>query len=375
MKILGIVLFILFLYHFYQTKEGFRPLQNYCLSTNRTFIAISDPEDPRCIQNKKQMKESVQPILNYIPCKTENQDWGIQYLQKCFSIFQPFNKQNHQEYSGMNYSGMEYSGMEYSGMNYSGMNLLSLSKNNKLTMDCSKTRLPHSGPCFLLSEHFQPVQKSLHTPSIDCTNPQNLTLDQQCQCYTNDNRYGFYKVQRTGNQGSMVCRKYYKSNNNDRNLLGKYSPNDYQIYVPKKENSDQMNMTGCLPSDTDFNEMCAMQNKNQRFGTYKILYGEDGNCYDPISDLQNQNYGNAICSQNHYQNIPKLWSGQNSETQTSLDPNYFTKCIPMNSNLQKTFQNECDKIKLPGMPLTAYEIDSYDCLPGEARAKCKYDFS
>lgn len=127
-----------------------------------------------------------------------------------------------------------------------------------------------------------------------------------------------------------------------------------------------------MPSDTDFNEMCISKNKNDLYGTYQVLYGEDGNCYDPTSDLQNQNYKNAICSQNHFQNIPKLWSGKNKDTQQPFDPNYFTKCTPFQSNLQQTFQQECDKIQIPNTPLTAYEINAYDCPPGEGRAKCKY---
>ena len=375
-KIIGIILLILFIYTFFSIKEDFAPLQNYCLSANRTFIAISDNHDPRCLHNQQKQTQSIQPILNYIPCLTKGQGWGMQYLNKCFPLStsqtdQPSplfsNSQLFQEMSGMEFSGNDLSNSEFSGNQTQN----TLNKLN-FQINCQQTRLPNSGPCFPIFEHFDTNDKSLHKPSIDCSNTQNLTLDQQCQCYTNDNRYGFYKIIKTGNQGSMVCRKYYKSQNNDSNKLGIYSPNDYHVYVPKKPNSEELNMTGCLPRDTDFNEMCIMQNKNDRYGTYQILYGEDGNCYDPISDLQNQNYGNAICSQNHYQNVPKLWSGKIPLTNQSFSPNYFTQCIPMKPNLQKIFQNECDKIELSGMPLTAYEIDSYDCPPGEGRAKCKY---
>lgn len=392
----SILLVLLFssIFFFLSSREDFAPLQKYCLSADQYFIAISDDDDPRCLKNQKKQKtrefsqsensmsSSIQPILNYLPCLTKTGNWGLQYLNQCYPLSQP-----QQEPSPLlsQISILSNSGFEYSGSDISGMDLSEQKGKHKGQRDhkrkptCHDTKIPNSGPCFTLSpknlakitqlkEHF-----SFNDPSVDC-NSKSLTLDEKCQCYSKNNKYGFYKVQTTGNQGSIMCRKYYKSQNNDMTKPGIYSPNKYNIYIPKREKSEEWNMTGCLPRDTDFNEMCGSKNQNDNYGTYQILYGEDGNCYDPTSNLQNQNYGNAICSQNHYQNIPKLWPGHTPITNLSLSPNYFTKCTQMNTNLQQTFQKECDKIELSGMalPLQAYEIDSYDCSPGEARAKCHY---
>lgn len=381
----SILLILLFssIFFFLRNREDFAPLQKYCLSADQYFIAISDDDDPRCLKNqKKQESNSIQPILNYIPCLTKNGTWGLQYLHQCYPLSQPQQKPSPllSQNSILSNSGFEYSGSnEISGIDLSKQKDKTpfKRKDHKRKPTCQDTKTPHSGPCFTLSpknlakitqlkEHF-----SINDQNIDC-NSESFTLDEQCQCHEKDSRYGFYKVQVTGNQGSIMCRKYYKSQNNDITKEGIYSPNEYGVYIPKKGNSEDWNMTGCMPRDTDFNEMCGIKNQNENYGTYQILYGEDGNCYDPISYLQNQNYGNAICSQNHYQNIPKLWSGHTPITNLSLSPNYFTKCTPMNSNLQQTFQSECDKIELSGMGLKAYEIDSYDCPPGEARAKCHY---
>ncbi len=388
-KCIAILLLIFFFYQLYQTqKEGFTSLQKYCLSADQSFIAISDDKDPRCLINQS-TQNHVGPILNYLPCRTEAGTWGIQHLNTCYPISQATNEPQPSDTSTHSNIGFEYSGMESpSGLPINQKE----SKKEKLKektrkATCQDTRIPNSGPCFSLSQlphsvssKIQAIQQQfkikesfdqMHKPTIYC-NQKDLTLDEQCQCYVKDSRYGFYKVQTTGNQGSLLCRKYYKSQNNDITKLGKYSPKDYQIYVSTKPNSTQLNMSGCVPRDTDFNEMCAMQNKNDQFGSYQILYGEDGNCYDPTSNLPNPNYGNAICSQNHFANSPKLWPANIPLTSVSLSPNYFTKCVSMNSDMKNTFQNECDKIELSGVSLQAYEIDSYDCEPGEARAKCRY---
>ena len=375
----SILLVLLFssIFFFLSKREDFAPLQKYCLSADQEFIAISDDDDPRCLKNQKQQESSsIQPILNYLPCLTKKGNWGLQYLNQCYPLSQPLQEPSPllSQISILSNSGYEYSELDISGM---GLSEQKGQKDDKRKPTCRDTKTPNSGPCFTISpENLANITQlkekfSMNKPSLDC-NSESLTLDEKCQCYSKNNKYGFYKVQVTGNQGYLMCRKYYKSQNNDMTKPGIYSPNQYNMYIPKKENSQDWNMTGCLPRDTDFNEMCGVKNQNDNYGTYQILYGEDGNCYDPTSNLQNQNYGNAICSQNHYQNIPKLWPGHTPITKLSLSPNYFTKCTAMNSNLQQTFQTECDKIKLKGMPLQAYEIDSYDCPPGDARAKCKY---
>lgn len=103
-----------------------------------------------------------------------------------------------------------------------------------------------------------------------------------------------------------------------------------------------INQTGCFPKDLDFNQICKSANKkNQLFGAYKILIGQDGNCYNK-DGTENKNEANALCSTNFNNQLPKyftpapLYSTINTKTgYNTATPNYntfMTKCAPSDSN-------------------------------------------
>ena len=351
-------IFFLFIYYSILNNEHFN---NYCQSVDNTFISVSDVNDSRCVKNinNKGTLTKKSGLFDYIPCITSDYNWGIYHHNKCYPY--PKKEIKVSELSYESGSSSEMSGEESKEV---------IKRRHK--RDCEKQKLPNSGPCFSL-EPFD----NLYAPSQNCSedNYENLSLDEQCQCIKNDNRYGFYKLQKIGNQGTLNCRKYYKSQNNDMNQTGIYSPNSYNVFVPTLSDSS-LNMSDCRPKDVDFDQFCKIKNNNNSlYGTAKILNDEDGNCYkdDGTIDIHQ---ANAICSYNYKNSIPKLSPGHsiNSITleTTPYSPNYFTKCIPFSSDMNNSFQKECDSISNQYYPLKAYDIDSYDCPIGEGRAKCKF---
>ncbi len=372
--ILFILLFLVLVYifhnsfsnneHYRNTKSQDSVNKNYCQSASNRFIVVSDPDDPRCIKNQKNNKSKDNSIIGFIPC-INNGRWGLKYGSdpKCYPL-SFFGSRKEGSGTGSDNSEDGDDSTTSKSTSKSKLSESEYKKNKKLKeelLKCEKTKLPNSGPCFTVVESFENFKSQ-----------NDLSLDEKCQLYNKNPDFGFYKMQTINGKNSIACRKYYKSQNNDSTITGIYKPTDYGIYVsPSTSLKSGYNMSGCYPKDTDFNEMCRAVNKDDNYGTYKILNGADGNCYDPNNEYELKNYANAICSVNHETNIPKLSPGALGKI--PFNPNYFTKCIPFQSSIEPTFQKECDKIQIKGYPLKAYQIDSYDCPPGQGRAKCKYN--
>ncbi len=393
-----IVIFILLflISHAMRLQEEFAGMNpNYCQTKENEFIAITNPDDSRCLRNQqKEKKTSVgitDRILNYLPCITDKNEWGLYHGRKCY----PYHDFNHgkgkdkkgemgmDEWSGLSEEERERRRREMEDAKMDEMERRRRERENRRRnrIKCEKINVPNAGPCVetFLNESWV-VPDEFWKPDLDCStgNMENLSLDEKCQCYTQNVNYGFYKNQLIGTTGQtrMLCRKYYKSSNNDSTQEGTYKPEAYNIYVPELT-LGRKNMTGCARLSEDLNEKCKELNGDERYGVAKILKGEDGNCYQKGTyNTPDKEMGNAICTDNYYDTRIKLMpnSKWNPTTMTNemIDPNLFTKCIPMERNMNQKFQQECDKMKIEGYPLEAYAIDSYDCPIGEGRAKCRY---
>jgi hypothetical protein len=373
---------------------------NYCQTKENEFIAITDPNDSRCLRNQKKQTESsvgiTDRILNYLPCITDKNEWGLYHGRKCYPYHDFHNGKGKDKNGKMEFDESEWSGLseeererrrrERREMQMDEMEKRrrEREKRRKNRVRCEKIDVPNAGPCIEMFENENwIVPDEFWKPDLDCSmgNLENLSLDEKCQCYTQNTNYGFYKNQLIGTTGQtrMLCRKYYKSTQNESTQEGTYQPEAYNIYIPDMT-LGRKNMTGCTRMSEDLNEKCKELNGNERYGVAKILRGEDGNCYQQGTyNTPNKEMGNGICTDNYYDTRIKLMPNQkwNASTMSNevINPNLFTKCITLGTNMQQKFQVECDKMKIEGYPLRPYAMDSYDCPVGEGRAKCKYQHS
>lgn len=315
--IIIIFLFIIIFYNYHineiciQRIEDFALSPNYCESVDGTFIYITNPNDKRCA------KSNIHKNNNFYPsgkgnCSINN-TFGIFVNKVCTSFKTLFPSL---ELSGLESSGLESSGLESSGLN-ENRELSTLKK--KMSCESAK-KLPNSSPCF---EFFDVAKNQSEFEFFDnskCSSKQlkkiNLSnssnsINVDSNCKTNDPSFGFYYPQcPTDNTVTYACRKYYHSINNNVSHNGTYQPNLY-MYTPMKTLPDGkkvINQTGCFPKDLDFNQICKSANKkNQLFGAYKILIGQDGNCYNK-DGTENKNEANALCSTNFNNQLPKYFS-------------------------------------------------------------------
>ncbi len=366
------ILFLLFVffYVFYITTHKFLLKQetfinnpNYCRSKNGNFIYITNPDDIRCLknQNKKINK-------NYLSGKGncfENNSWGIYHNNTCYTfnnLFSKFYNMNYLDYINQALNLNNISSEEEENQDDVMNKIKSLRLKNKKKRECNSQRLPNSTPCFELFENSSTCTteqlNSLQSIIDDTDNPVNL--DQECKNFKKDNNFGFYQPLCISGQVSYDCRKYYKSNDNkvissdNIPLYGTYQPN---FYIPLKSDNTP-NLTGCFEKSLDFNDLCSSINNNQLYGAYKILNGADGNCYQD-NGLEDKTKSNAYCSQNFYNERPI----------EIVKDGYLTNCLPNFSN----FTQECKNIITNNndFDIEAYDVNSYDCPPNKARAKCR----
>jgi hypothetical protein len=361
-------LFIIYLIYSITKKEDFINNPNYCRSINGNFIYITDTNDSRCLRNKK-LNNNKTYITGKGNCSKDG-SWGLWYNNSCLNFQNMFNK-----FYGLNYNELlkqkkdKYFSEEEEDNNYY---YKKLKKNEKIPKKktCNDLRKKNSTPCFELFENSGTCSSDqLQTYQNAINDSQNtdskINLDSGCQT-SNGELYGYYNTEcYTGENNNITttnnCRKFYKSNNNQvissdsTPLNGSYKPESY-FYVPKKSD-DSYNMTGCFEKSLDFNSICASVNNNQLFGAYKILNGENGNCYDDNGE-PDPTKSNAFCSQNFYNERPTVL----------VQNGYSTKCLPLYSN----FTEECKKIieNNDDFKINAFDINSYDCPPNRGRAKC-----
>lgn len=359
-------------------KEYF---ENTCQSTNGDFIVITDDNDPRCLKNQVQSKKDILEIdenqLDNLSCITTQNEWGILENGICMSLHSSQSKKNKNKKNNQNsnqnntnnntnpyWNGFEYVDINTNSSISIGSNIQQEEEEENTIIQsvrsCDKEKLPNSLPCFI-SESFQ-------NASTD--------YDKQCkQTYGKD--FGFYKQQTINGNTSVNCRKYYvptlTNNVPDYGKEGTYQPEKYNIYIPKNNDKNEKAMTGCHPSDYDFNDICRRTQNSSLYGVFKLLKGKDGNCYYE-NGLENTLQSNAICSQNYQNEIPKVKVYQppfsnlstSSDSPSTYYPNLFTKCDSKDTD----FNQECKKML---SNLKAEDIQGYDCPIGQYRSKCIYE--
>ena len=130
-------------------------------------------------------------------------------------------------------------------------------------------------------------------------------------------------------------------------------------------------MTPCLYKTEDFDTWCRYFNSNNipegyninSVGTIKILNGEDGNCI--TNGIADPNKARAICGYNSMEGVQKLNSVNNN-----IGYNKFTDCFLLKDT---NFKGECSNIlKTDISNVKPVEIMGYDCNPNYGRAKCIY---
>ncbi len=372
--ILILLLILLYTIHYFvkyssakKIKELFINNPNYCQSLSGDFIYITDPNDKRCIKNNE-LIDNTSFNSGKGNC-LKNDTWGIFHKDICYTFqnfFSKFYNINYNDYLSLSNKNNIDDSTNLLNLNNISSEEEILEKKKEKKRTCDELKLPNSGRCLELFDNESPNQCSIENLERIQNSLGDNTLDDLCSDKPN---YGFYKMQcftERPDNPAPSCRKYYKSNNNNllsdnKEVLGTYQPNNYNsMYVPLKSDRT-INQTGCFEKSMDFNNICARVNNNQLYGAYKILNGEDGNCYQE-NGLEDKTKSNALCSQNFYNERPTVY----------VKNGYSTKCLPLFSNYTNECRNLITNYTEQSFPyeIKAEDINSYDCPPNKARAKC-----
>ncbi len=393
-----ILIFFIFYYSSYKKKEGFINIErvsifnpNYCESVDGKFIEVTDPNDSRCLINQTKNRSINSDKMNpwgYRSCITgDNTQYGVYNMEKCYSVIPkpvPTSSSFSFQDSLSDLSGLGLDG-DLTGLsdlsNLSGLS--GLEKPYKKT--CEELKLPNSSPCIPIENFTNQNEADCVTNFISDENTKDLNKYCQCLMKTKGRSdymdFGASDVEVIDNNAVVNCKKYYYTTSTQLTVdnKGVYDPSYFAPYkyIPRRiENGiDKPNMTGCYDNDLDFNNLCSSMNQNQLWGSFKKLNGEDGGCYYQ-NGMVNTNQSNSICSVNYNNELQKLNFPPSQNPDRIPLPNLYTKCKTLSTNtdmttVQTTMNAECNNMRSINKTLTAYGIDSYDCPPGQFRAKCK----
>ncbi len=392
-----ILIFFIFYYSSYKKREGFIDNErasvfnpNYCESKDGIFIQITDPNDSRCLVNQTKKGSFNSDKYNpwgYRSCITgDDSQYGVYNMEKCYSVIpkpvptsSSFSFNDSTSYSSS--SSLLNQGVGEGTTTSLGDDISGLNKPYKKT--CEELKLPNSSPCIPI-ENFTSQEES---KCVDNNITNNTNFNKYCQCLMKVKGrkdymdFGASDVEVIDNNAVVNCKKYYYTTSTQVNASNKgvYDPSNFAPYkyIPRRtENGISIpNMTGCHDSDMDFNQICSSVNQNQLWGSFKKLNGEDGGCYHQ-NGMVNTNQSNSICSMNYYNEFQKLDFPPSQNPDKIPPPNLYTKCKTLSTNtdmttVQTTMDAECNNMRSINKTLVAYGIDSYDCPPGQFRAKCK----